>query len=191
MNRTVLAALGILGGGLLAALLIWAAGPSANITLETTIPEKQAIAPRSNPKAQPANTRKSPIKEPIGVAANAIPSNKTRKLPAPQVANNASIENKNSRTVHITVQAHARWGQILGVLSGEVDPVSERLKERITDMRMEMVAARRDPESIDMVEMVERQRLILSELRQIPSWGPELEKTAGRVETLLNSIGEQ
>ena len=49
---------------------------------------------------------------------------------------------------------------------------------------------RRNPEGIDIDELAHRQRIILTELRQIPSWGPELAESASQVENVLDAVGE-
>jgi hypothetical protein len=103
----------------------------------------------------------------------------------------APVEHTQVPNVHIVVQSHARWGHIVAALGNTDEPVTNQLSQRIREMRMEMMTMRREPEAIDMDQLVEQQRMILSELRQIPAWGPELKKTAARVETLLDSVGNE
>ena len=100
------------------------------------------------------------------------------------------IDSFDGANVHVVVQAHARWGPVMSILSRSNDPMAMDIKRRVHELRMEMMAMRRNPEGIDIDELAHRQRIILTELRQIPSWGPELAESASQVENVLDAVGE-
>ena len=194
MNRATLTALGILGGLLLAAALIWTANPTAIPMVETKVSTKTPTAPPppvvNSPKPRPAPPQANRARDHNKQPNRTAPPPRPEPNMNPQMDEEAPVDERHGNEVHLVVQAHARWGQILAVLGGTHDPVAMGLRQRIQEMRMEMMAIRRDPENLDFHELEERQRMILSELRQIPSWGPELAKTAARVETVLDAIGK-
>ena len=83
-----------------------------------------------------------------------------------------------------------KWGEVLGALKGTHDPFVLDLTDRIRELRREMMAMRRRPETVNHRELAQRQRMLLGELRQIPSWGPELSKTTEQLHLLLDEDGQ-
>ena len=189
MNRPKFIVAGILFGLVLAGVLIYTNTPQTSfekIELKTSKMKKSIDAPEKK-IASVSRRARDVVATPNRVA----PPPRPQELAAPLPFQEQSVDNAQIPNVHLVVQGHARWGQVLSHLGNTEEPVTESLRTRIQQMRREMMEMRRNPESIDLQHLVEQQRMILSELRQIPAWGPELEKTAARVESVLNEVGTQ
>lgn len=189
MNRSFFVASGILIGLLLAGALIYTNTPQTTFKKMEVIPEQNRIstdAPEEKIKTV-SRRAKDTVPEPNRIS----PPPRPEALAVPMPFQEEEIDNVQIPNVHLVVQGHARWGQVLQHLNDTDEPVTGALRTRIQEMRREMMEMRRNPESIDLQHLVEQQRMILSELRQIPAWGPELKKTAARVESVLNEVGTQ
>ena len=189
MNRPKFIVAGILVGLVLAGALIYTNTPQTTFEKIKVKPiQKMNSIDAPKPKTAPTNRRARDV---VPTPNRVSPPPRPQALDAPLPFQEQDIDNTQIPNVHLVVQGHARWGQVLSHLGDTDEPVTESLRTRIQHMRREMMEMRRTPESIDLQHLVEQQRMILSELRQIPAWGPELEKTAARVESVLNEVGTQ
>jgi len=189
MNRSLFVAAGILLGLALSGALIYTYTPQNNfkkVELERSQIKSSIDAPKQN---SGPNSRRA--RDVVSVPNRVAPPPRPQELAAPIPYQEQEIDPVQIPNVHLVVQSHARWGQVLHHLGDIDEPVTGALRTRIQEMRREMMEMRRNPESIDLQHLVEQQRMILSELRQIPEWGPELKKTAARVENILNEVGTQ
>ena len=191
MNRTVLAATGILAGLILAALLVFSGTPSKKVQLDTEISTKTISAPPPQ-KTKHLSPTPAPqrAKARIDAPQRATAPPRPIENPTPDIPQEEPVGSFDGADIHVVVQTHARWGPVIGILNRSNDPMAMDIKRRIHEMRMEMMAMRRNPEGVDVEELTHRQRILLTELRQIPSWGPELADSAAKIENVLDGVGE-
>jgi len=197
MNRTVLAVSGIFLGLLLSLLLIIA---STSTTKRPEIPDQITTRNTQKPTkvtSQDLSRNNSPAPNtPLATTESPTPSNpqevqqpKPNPEPSanPNPAYQDAVEVLDVPEVHKAVQANSRWGQIIFQIRDQNDPKSMDLKREVKELRRELVEVRRSPQDFDFRDLEERQRHILSELRQTPGWTPASEKAAQRLESVLNA----
>ena len=110
---------------------------------------------------------------------------KTVSNPSPSFTD--AVEVLDVAEVNISTRVRARWSEILQLCRDHDDPVTTDILERAREMMRDLIAIRRDPDSFDYAELDQRQRQLISELRQTPAWNDKVAKAAKSIETDLNS----
>jgi hypothetical protein len=187
MKPSTLTLLGLLGGIGLAGGFIFMTQSSIKPLEIRPQSRKTSIAPRpvaTSPDRLEHRSKRDSLPH------RSEPPPRPQPSQQPEVAPDAPIERIDGGEIHQVVRAHMKWGEVLGALKGTHDPFVLDLTDRIRELRREMMAMRRRPETVNHRELAQRQRMLLGELRQIPSWGPELSKTTEQLHRLLDEDGQ-
>jgi len=77
----------------------------------------------------------------------------------------------------------SRWRAIVRTIADKPhDPAADHTMRRVEELRRDIEAYRRDPNSGNVEELVERQKHILGELKQSSYWGPELAQNEAQLD---------
>ena len=78
--------------------------------------------------------------------------------------------------------AESRWRSLIRTIDGlPHDGAGDHTMGRIEELRADLAAYRRSPNEYNMDELIDRQRNILSELKQTSYWTPEIQETEAQL----------